>query len=345
MKKIVLHIISFIFLSLISISADAQDLVHFSQYFNTPLLVNPANTGFDPTHDYRIGANYRNQWPSFGSPYQTMSIWGDAQLFNDKFENGWIGLGGTLSKDVAGGGSLTSTKGFVSVAYHQVVGNNSLLSVGLGIGMVNQRVDPSMLTFNDQWNGKIYDIQLPTSSQIIYSSIYYLDLQVGMNYAYFASDNVYLNTGFSVTHLNHPSESFFAINNTATQIPFRYTAFLNSNIKIQNLWILNPNAYISKMSTFWEVVAGLNANRNLSGDGTNQLILGLYYRSNDAIIPMIGYQLNDLKITVNYDATISTLSANNQTRGAYELSIIKSGFFGGADKSLNETKCPKAIRF
>lgn len=345
MKKIILHIIPFVLLTLTSVSIDAQDLVHFSQYFNTPLFVNPANTGFDPNHDYRVGGNYRDQWLTMGSHYNTMDIWGDVQLFNNKFENGWVGLGATLSKDVAGGGSLTSTKGYVSVAYHQVLGNNSLLSAGLGFGMVNQRLDPSTLTFNDQWNGQIFDIKLPTSSPIAYSSIYYFDLQAGVNYAYFASDNVYLNAGFSVMHLNHPNESFYAVNNNATQIPFRYTAFLNSNVKIQNIWILNPNAYVSRMTGAWEVVAGLNASRNLSGDGTNQLILGLYYRNNAALIPMIGYQINDIKITLNYDAAISTLSANNQTRGAYELSIVKSGFFGGADRSLNATKCPKAISF
>ena len=99
------------------------------------------------------------------------------------------------------------------------------------------------------------------------------------------------------------------------------------------------------MATSWEVVAGMNASRNLSGDGTNQLILGLYYRSNDAVIPMVGYQLNDLKITVNYDATISSLGPYNGTVGAYELSIIKSGFYGCGDKSSKATKCPKAVSF
>ena len=32
----------------------AQDL-QFSQFFNAPLLVNPANTGFLPDADYRLG--------------------------------------------------------------------------------------------------------------------------------------------------------------------------------------------------------------------------------------------------------------------------------------------------
>ena len=38
------------------LQSNAQDL-HFSQYFNAPILVNPANTGFNPDNDSRIGAH------------------------------------------------------------------------------------------------------------------------------------------------------------------------------------------------------------------------------------------------------------------------------------------------
>src|ERR1700761_1738547 len=87
-----------------------QDL-HFSQWFNSPLTINPANTGFIPDADYRLGANYRNQWVTvLGAPYKTMSIWGDAQVMRDKIENGWLGLGGVVLRDAAGSGNLTSTK-------------------------------------------------------------------------------------------------------------------------------------------------------------------------------------------------------------------------------------------
>ncbi|HEX8607316.1 MAG TPA: type IX secretion system membrane protein PorP/SprF, partial [Pedobacter sp.] len=81
----------------------AQDL-HFSQYFNSPLLVNPANTGFIPEGDHRLGINYRNQWASIGNPYKTFSIFGDGQFFGERFENGWLGVGGALLRDVAGSG-------------------------------------------------------------------------------------------------------------------------------------------------------------------------------------------------------------------------------------------------
>src|SRR5579864_9749966 len=84
----------------------SQDL-HFSQWFNSPLSTNPANTGFIPDADYRLGANYRNQWSSIMSePYSTMSIWGDAQVMRSRIQSGWLGLGGAILHDVAGASSL-----------------------------------------------------------------------------------------------------------------------------------------------------------------------------------------------------------------------------------------------
>src|SRR5258706_6052270 len=95
---------------ILAVCLHAQDL-HFSQFFNSPLSTNPANTGFIPDADYRLGANYRNQYSSIMAvPYKTISVFGDAQVFRDKLENGWLGLGGVILRDVAGSGSLTSTK-------------------------------------------------------------------------------------------------------------------------------------------------------------------------------------------------------------------------------------------
>src|SRR5215831_16802201 len=99
--------------------AFSQDL-HFSQYMNSPLLTNPANTGFIPGGDYRLGMNYRNQWSTIMAvPYQTMSVFGDMQVMQN--DNGWMGVGGLILHDVAGSGNLTSTKIYGSVAYHQTL--------------------------------------------------------------------------------------------------------------------------------------------------------------------------------------------------------------------------------
>ena len=152
MKKQAISILFSLFGVLLFTGVTAQDL-HFSQWFNSPLTTNPANTGFIPDADYRVGANYRNQWVNIASvPYKTISVWGDAQLFRDRLENGWIGLGGVILRDVAGSGNLTSTKGYASIAYHQMMGYSSLLSFGINAGFANKKIDPSKLMFPDQFN-------------------------------------------------------------------------------------------------------------------------------------------------------------------------------------------------
>lgn len=320
---------------------NAQAL-NYSQYYNAPLLTNPANTGFNPDYDYRAGMNYRTQWASVGTPYKTMGVWADAKLFANRFENGWMGIGGSIIKDVAGAGQLTATGAAVSIAWHQMLGYNSLLSAGFSAGITTKRVDLSKLNFDNQWNGKFFDVTIPTFEPFAFSQVGYLDLNMGLNYAYFASENFYFNAGVSIMHLNSPKESFFAPNISDARVPMRYNFFANASLKMDNLWILNPNIYYSSVINKNELVMGMNANRNISGDGMQQMILGLYYRTGDAIIPLVGYQVNDLKITVNYDATISGLGNLNGSRGAYELSIIKQGIFPSSQG--RSVKCP-TVRF
>ena len=326
-----------VLLAMLSVEAWGQDL-HFSQYYNTPLLVNPANTGFNPDFDFRAGVNYRNQWASVGTPYKTMSAWGDTKLLSNRLENGWIGLGGMLWKDQAGSGSLTGTTGMLSLAYHQMLGYNSLLSGGFSVGYTQKRIDVTKLTFDDQWNGVFFDANIPSLEPFATNQVSYIDLQAGINYAYFASENFYFNAGVSVMHINTPRETFFDASVSNNEINRRYNVFLNASLKVQDTWILNPNIYVSMVGNSREILAGINANRDLGDNGARQLIMGVYYRNNDAIIPMFGYQINDLKMTFNYDATISSLSKSNLTRGAYEISIVKSGIFPSSQG--RQTRCP-----
>ncbi len=319
----------------------AQDL-HFSQYMNSPLVTNPANTGFIPQADYRLGMNYRNQWSSIMSvPYKTMSAFGDVQVFRDRIETGWMGLGGVILRDVAGSGNLTSTKAYASVAYHQMINEGSLLSAGFNIGWANKQINVSNLKFPDQFDGKFFDNTIPTSVVLNTNNISYLDLQAGLNYAYFPNENVYVNAGVSAMHVNRPRESFFdqqaGVDN---RIPVRYTGFLNGSFKVNDQWIVNPNIYTSVQAKSYEVVAGLNAHYNLSGDGENELIGGLYYRYKDAFIPMVGLTVKNYTFSFTYDATVSTLKNYNNTRGAFEFSLIKNGFFDTYNGDKRQSMCP-----
>jgi Bacteroidetes-specific putative membrane protein len=323
-------------------TAAAQDM-HFSQWFNSPLSTNPANTGFIPDADYRLGANYRNQWSAIMSvPYKTMSVWGDAQVFRDRIESGWLGLGGMILRDVAGSGSLTSTKVYASAAYHQMLGVAHLLSAGFNVGWANKRINTSGLKFPDQFDGEFFDNTLPTSVFLDKPNINYFDVQMGLNYAFFPTDKLYINGGVSAWHLNRPRESFF---NTDPQgfdsrIAPRYNAFVNASIKLNDQVIINPMAYYTMQSKANELVAGGNVNYNLSGDGEMQLIGGIYYRKGDAFIPMVGFEWKNIKLIFTYDATTSSLKDYNNARGAYEFAIIHHGFYNEYNGDRRQSMCP-----
>ena len=59
----------------------AQD-IHFSQFNNSPLNLNPAQTGLF-NGDWRFVGNLRNQWSSVPVPYRTFSLSTDTTLEND----------------------------------------------------------------------------------------------------------------------------------------------------------------------------------------------------------------------------------------------------------------------
>jgi type IX secretion system PorP/SprF family membrane protein len=323
-KNIALFTVVFAFFSVV---ATAQDL-HFSQFYNSPLSTNPANTGFIPDADYRIGGNYRNQWSNIMTqPYKTMSLFADAQVFRDRIENGWLGLGGLILSDVAGSGSLRSTKIYGSLAYHQMLGNSSLLSAGFNVGWANKRIDVSKLKFPDQFDGKFFDNTLPTSVVLNANNVSYMDMQVGINYAYFPSENVYINGGYSVHHVNRPKETFFNDVSNNGRIPMRHIGFINAILKMSDKVIINPNVYFTNQAKGSELIFGLNANYNLSEAGEKQLLFGAYYRLGDAVVPMIGIELNNVRFTFTYDVTLSSLNNFNNSRGASELSILKKGYY------------------
>ncbi len=322
-------------------SADGQDL-HFSQWFNSPLTVNPANTGFIPDADYRLGANYRDQWSSIMTvPYKTISVFGDAQVFRERIETGWVGLGGAILRDVAGTGKLSSTRVSASIAYHQMLGIAHLLSAGFNVGWSNKRINSADLKFPDQFDGKFFDNTLPTSVIIDNPNVNYFDVQVGLNYAYFPSENLYINGGFAVSHLNKPRASFFTTDDISIddRIAQRYTAFGNASYKMNDMVIINPMVYYTSQAGSSEIVGGGSINYNLSGDGMMQLIGGLFYRPSEALIPMVGFEWNNIRLTFSYDATQSSLKQYNNMRGASEFALIYHGMFRDM-RGLRQSFCP-----
>jgi len=72
----------------LSLLISAQD-PHFSQFFASPLTLNPAFTGkFDGT--VRAAGNYRNQWPAFNDVYTTFTASVDFLVLKVKPAAGYL---------------------------------------------------------------------------------------------------------------------------------------------------------------------------------------------------------------------------------------------------------------
>ncbi len=175
------------FLLLLFCTAAAQGQgLHFSQFYNAPLLLSPANTALMPESDYRVGANYRNQWSSIPAPFTTISAYGDFQAFRNRNNTNWLGIGGAFFSDRAGNGDLSLTKAQVSAAYHVQMGAYNMLSVGIGAAFVQRSVDFAKLTFDTQWDGFTFDPRSANGEKYSFQKTTYADISAGVNYAFFS---------------------------------------------------------------------------------------------------------------------------------------------------------------
>jgi type IX secretion system PorP/SprF family membrane protein len=322
----------------------AQGL-HFSQFYNAPMLLNPANAALMKSEDYRLGLNYRSQWASLPAPYKTLSAYGDCQLFKQnetgELMGNWLGVGAAFFNDKAGDGELGLTKFQGAIAYHIQVGSFSMLSVGLSGGYTQRSVNFNKLTFNEQWDGERFDILLPNGEMDGVVKTKLFDVGAGINYAFFPDEYTYMKIGAGVDHINQPEETFFN-GSFVNKVGIRPTGSVEALFRLSQTFTLNPSAYYTTQSGASEILFGTNCNIGFGGDeNSTSLILGGFYRLQDAAIGVIGMQWGGMKIMGSYDYTISSLTPDNKGKGAFEMSVIFRGMYGDMSGPPQNAGCPR----
>ncbi len=331
-------LLSFIF-CLIKVEAGAQGM-HFSQYYNAPMLLNPANTGLMSDYDYRAGVNFRNQWASLPVPYKTFSAYADFQLFRKKQETNWMGAGLAFYNDKAGNGDLSLTRTEAFIAYHIEIGSNSMISGGLSGAYVQRSVDFSKLTFNDQWDGMLFNTTMAAHEQPGQVKTNYIDVSAGLNYALFPNEAVYIKIGAGVSHINQPKESFYGMVN---QMGIRPTGNVDALLRLSNSVTLNPSVYYTNEKVASELVYGTLFSINVGGNLRNgqSVILGAYHRYGDAVIATVGLDWAGFRTMFSYDVTASKLSPYNGSNGAFEMGIRWQGSYGASSNDRKVYNCPR----
>lgn len=332
-----------VFFLVLSLKGKAQSM-HFSQYYNAPLLLNPANTGLSPDADFRLGAQHRSQWAALPAPFTTTSVYGDFQAFRNTNETNWLGLGFAFFNDNVGDGKLNLFRSEIFVAYHVQIGLSSMISAGASASANSRSVNFSKFTYPVQWDGFLFDKNLDNQEGKGLEKSGFNSVSAGLNYAFFPNEAVYVKLGVSTANLNKPTETFFK--GGQNQLDFRHTANLDLLLKTAENVIFNPSAYYSIQSGSREIIYGTLLSYNMMSPreqiAANQLIFGAYHRIGDAVIGVAGLQRNTMRFMFSYDYTISSLPVNaGKGTGALELSFRYEGLYGETSKGRRVYNCPR----
>ena len=77
--------------------------------------------------------------------------------------------------------------------------------------------------------------------------------------------------------------------------------------------------------------------------GTISISAGLFYRLNDAIIPVVKLNYYKMSIGATYDINISKLTPASQFRGGFEMTLSYKAFTGsgGSSDESYRLRCPR----
>lgn len=292
--------------------------IHFSQFTNNPLFVNPANTGvFDGSA--RIGGSYRSQGRSISVPYNTFSGWGDYRMELNRSGRTVMGTGALLYSDNAGEGSLRTTAGYLDVSLIKSFNRDNSFRAALGftLGMINKSVDLTKLVFDNQWNGTIFDPDAFSGETLADNSVIKPDFGIGGLICWDVTDRTNAHFGVSLHHINRPNITFYESDN---RLEYKFIFHASATVKLNDFMILAPGGYFAMQQFTNELLLGSNI-EFVKND--TKFITGLWYRHERDIIPHLGFFVNDFLAEISYDVNISKLHIASNYRGGIEISIIK----------------------
>lgn len=343
MKKIFLGVGA----SMMLTTAMAQD-AHFTQYFASPLTLNPALTGLTQC-DLRLAANYRTQWGSVSSnPYITGTLSYDMATMKGKLNNGdAVGVGILGMFDRSGVGALQNISVGISVAYHKAFGYEKQHTLSLGVQgvMVQKSIDFSKLKFEDQFDQYKGLANGQTSENLGNADLNYADFNVGAMYSGRVSEHSTMYAGISYYHLTQPVETFL---NGSHKIHSRTTAYLGGSFDMNENIVLYASGLFQAQASASEILGGaavgfvLNPGHDAEYAKSTIFYLGSWYRVGDALAPYVGFEFSKMKIGITYDLNLSGFAPATNNNGGYEISLIFNGCINKREfRPTYNFACPK----
>jgi type IX secretion system PorP/SprF family membrane protein len=333
-----------LFISLLYTTCFKSQDIHFSQYNENPLLVNPALAGSN--FAMRASIVYRDQWASITTPYRSFGLSFDSRFNASNWKPVDSRRSMTFRKQkhrMAGGISIYNDKAGDSKMGTLILNGTfamsfplsklSGLSFGLQGGLMQRKVDGSKLLYSNQYNGYTYDSSIPSGEHYGQTNFMKGDLAAGVAYTYAreessiaANDQLNAQIGFSTYHLTSPNQFFL---NGSDRLKRKFIFHGNILFGIKNSSIgINPSWLAQMQGPSKEILAGLmikyyiNDNSKYTGIKKRSSIgIGAYYRTGDAIIASVLYEAGRYAIGFSYDINTSKLVNASKGRSAFEITL------------------------
>src|SRR3954454_9426573 len=308
-----------------SILSRAQD-PHFSQFFSSPLTLNPAFTGkFDG--NIRFAGNYRDQWPTINQAYKTATASVDFPIMKKSidYRDTW-GVGIMAYTDKSAAGAVAFNYISFSTAFHKGLDEDGYKQLGLGL----QGTYSNMNIYTADI--KIEDQLTPISSTGVTSLTFgntilksnYFDVNAGLLYTTSSTDKNNFYAGVSVYQIIRPKQNFKT--NSYYLLSPRATFHAGGYFPTGETSTLHVSALYSTQAQAHETLIGAAMQFATGTEETSanpvSVYAGSWIRFGDALIPYVGLEYNGLRVGISYDVNISDLKTASQSRGGFELSLI-----------------------
>ena len=295
-----------------------QDL-HYSQFYNSPINVNPALTG-NFNGDQRFMASFRDQWRSVPVPWLTFSGSYDQKVYPKQGKKGFFGWGFLFNYDRQGDSKLNLTNLNLSGSYTYIINKSNLLSGGLMLGYSSRGFNLDALTWDKQWDNIAFDPNLPSGENFDFERVSFFETAIGINYRWQKSSRTKVDVGIGAFHLIQPAPNF---TNDNLKLPRRLAFNAVGSVKLSSNLDLQLHALQQLQSEYQETVLGGLVKIHLGNDGeeegTTQLHVGAGFRTSEALFPTFAIQHKNIYVGVTYDIDMSDFNLVTNNRGGPEV--------------------------
>ncbi len=337
-------------LIVLSQQVQAQDS-HFSQFYASPLQLNPAMTGvFEGS--FRVAVNYREQYTSILSNHPFRTIGASFDMRKRVVKNDYLSFGVALLSDQAGASLFNQYRGNLSVSFMKQLGGSKYSSesqylvAGAQVGAGQNRIDPGKLWFSAQYDPTNVNINQAADNMegnLTNSSNIFLDFNAGLMWYARLSDSKSIYFGGALNHLSPVDIALY--DNDKENLHMRWVIHGGAELPLSRELSILPAVFVTSQGPSFQTNAG--ANFRYSNHDWREVAIraGFWTRVSkkvdgshvDALIFSTILEMERWNLGLSYDVNSSSLRAASQSRGAIEVSLI----YIHPTKERFKVNCPK----